>query len=176
MKEYYCKEMRGDGEECGETRKEKFYSGIKSACKYCQSKKVYKKEKERKEKEIEEEDEAVSNQEVLDKLGELMNKKFEMYDKAYIITKDRIDEMVDEIEELKKVTKELKNQNKELVKTNDIYKHKIKSLEIENKLLNRSAINLDKRIGNYEYKNYFREDDPRREGFKLFKELESLKK
>jgi TolA-binding protein len=49
------------------------------------------------------------------------------------VTKDKINEMQDEIEELKKLTKELKNQNKELVKTNDIYKHKIKSLESENK-------------------------------------------
>ena len=171
MKEYHCKEIRSDGDECGETRKEKFYSGIKSAGKYCQSKKVYKKEKEKKTEEIEEDDEAVSNQMVLDRLGELINKKFEMYDKAYTVTKDKINEMQDEIEELKKLTKELKNQNKELVKTNDIYKHKIKSLESENKRINENTIIIDKRIGYVEYKNYSREDDPRKEGIKIFKEI-----
>lgn len=170
MKNYYCKEMRGDGKECGETREEKFYEGRKSTCKYCESKKVYQKEKDRKKEEIEEEN---SNQEVLNIISENIEKKFKVYDKAYNFVKEKMDSMNDEIEALQKVNKllheELKKKNKELESVNNQIDHLASKMD----KFNFKILSLDRRTGYCEYKNHIRDDNPFESGFEKFKDIKN---
>jgi hypothetical protein len=150
MKEYYCKAIRGNGEECGETKELEFYEGRKSICKYCEYKKKMKNEKENKDKENR--DEKLYN--LMKKLCTDTDERLAEYDKAYNTMEKKYIELNNEIEKLQKTTNELKSVNKKLVEINDIYKEEISKLQYKSRdFIKKDEINIIKeRLQECEYR------------------------
>lgn len=125
MKEYYCRAIRGNGEECGETRKDEFYEGRKSLCKYCEYKKKLKKEKKNRDNQTR--DEKIHK--LIENLCNATDKRLDKCDEAYNTIKEKYERLDNEFKELKEITNELESKNKMLSELSILYEKEINKLQ-----------------------------------------------